>query len=131
MGRVAAVLLSFFILAGCSTASWIVDPPPRITDLYVTEDDVIEYFERLSGTEPSDPDAVLYNPETDRYEVRAIEYQRGLTKTIMYEIQRERISEFAEDYSRETFGTAIKRDLGTAGICGVIIAVAIAVLLGL
>ncbi|MBN1882813.1 MAG: hypothetical protein JW885_11610 [Deltaproteobacteria bacterium] len=97
----------------------------------MTEDDVVEYFGRISKQEPSDPDAVLYNPETDRYEVKAPTYKKALTKSVMYEIQKEKIIAFSRDYHRETFGKAVKKDLGTAGIWSVIIAVAIAVFSGL
>ena len=124
--------VTFFLIfatQGCSTASWIVNPPPSVSDLYVTEDDVAAYFDRISETEPSDPDAVLYNPETDRYEVKAPAYKRGLTKTIMYEIQKEKISEFAEDYQRETLGKVLKKDL-TMTVVGVILAIVGVVVIG-
>jgi len=124
------LVLVLVLTTGCSTASWIVNPPPHVSELYVTEDDVVEYMDRLSDMEPPDPDAVLYNPETDRYEVKAPVYKRGLTKSIMYEIQKEKINEFAEDYQRETFGKALKKDLGTMGAWSIIIAIAIAVFSG-
>jgi hypothetical protein len=107
------LFIALFLLSGCSTASWLINPPPNVSDLYVTEDDVVEYFDRLSDQTPSDPDAVLYNPETDRYEMKSGTYKKALTKSVMYEIQKEKIEEFAEDYNRETLGKAARKDLTT------------------
>lgn len=129
--RFTLALALALMMTGCSTASWIVNPPPHSSGLYVTEDDVADYFDRIADQTPSDPEAVLYNPETDRYELKSGAYKRALTKSVMYEIQKEKIGEFVEDYQRETLGGAIKRDLATAGVTIILVLIAIVAIAGL
>lgn len=124
--KTAVIAIIIFSFSGCSTASWVISPPPHVETLYVTENDVIAYMDRLSQMD-GDPDAVLYNPETDRYEMRADVYKRALTKSIMYEIQTEKIDEFAGDYERETFGKAFKKDLTSIGIGGILLLIGLTV----
>jgi hypothetical protein len=120
-----AVVAAWLILAsyGCSAASWVVHHNPPASDLLVTEADVDEVIEGLSKGEPADPEAVLYNRTTDRYELKPETYKRALRDGIMRRAQDKKIEEFLEDYRPETFGGALKRDLGTAGIVVILLGV--------
>ena len=129
MGRIAAVMLCCFVLAGCSTVSWIVDPPPGIYDLYCTENDVLKALGGLEETTPEDPEAVVYNETEQRYELKPEVYRRAVTDGIIKRIRDEKIAAFAEGYTDYRLTDAVKRDMGTAGITAILLLVVFAVIL--
>ena len=129
MGKVAAVLVSCFVLAGCSTVSWIIDPPPHITDLYYTEEDVLKVLSDLDAEVPVDPEAVLYDKIGGRYELKPQAYRKAVTDGIVKRIRDDKIEDFARDYTEYRFIDAVKRDIGTAGITAILLFVVVAVIL--
>jgi len=129
MGRIAAVLFCCFVLAGCSTAAWIIDPPPKVDDLFYTEEDVLAVLGDLDEIEPKDPEVVLYNETAGRYELKPEVYRRAVTDGIVKRIRDEKIRAFAEDYTGYRLADAVKRDMGTAGITAVLLLVVVAVIL--
>lgn len=129
MGKVAAVLVCCLVLAGCSTASWIIDPPPRITDLYYTEEDVLEVLNELDGKVPTDPEAVLYDEIDGRYTLKPETYRNAVTDGVIKRIRDGKIEEFARNYTGYRLVDAVKRDLGTAGITVILLLVVFAAIL--
>ena len=120
---VPALILLLVYSSGCSTASWVVHRNPPASDLFVTEADVDAVIEELSKTGPKDPVAVLYNQTTDRYELKPETYKKALRDGIIKRIQDQKIRAFLEDYRPETFGEALKKDVGTAGILVVLLGI--------
>ena len=100
------IILSFLILSGCSTISYVINPQPDISDLYYTEEDVRDKIDELStgdakGQIVFDGEHYIMSPEAYKHAVRD-----GVTN----EIQAEKIQEFADDYKRETFFGSLKKD---------------------
>lgn len=129
MGRVAAVITCCLLLTGCSTMSWIIDPPPRITDLYYTEADVLEVLSELDGEVPADPDVVLYDEVDGRYELKPEAYLNAVTDGVIKRIRDSKIENFARNYTGYRLVDAVKRDLGTAGITAILLIVVVAAIL--
>ena len=129
MGKIAAIIACCYMLAGCSTVSWVIDPPPKITDLYYTEEDVLEVLSDLDGETPVDPEAVLYDKIEDRYELKPEAYREAVTDGIVTRIRDGKIEKFARDYTGHRFMDAVRRDMGTAGITAILLIVVVAVIL--
>lgn len=129
MGRIAAVLVCCLVLTGCSTVSWIINPPPRITDLYYTEEDVLEVLSELEGEVPADPEAVLYDEIDDRYELKPEVYRNAVTDGIIKRIRDRKIEDFAQNYTGYRLVDAVRRDVGTAGITAILLLMIVAAIL--
>lgn len=127
MGRLKRFIggfLAFFVLfsfSGCSTLSWVVNPPPKATDLMYTEEDVMSVISALEEKGPGDPEAVVFDGE--RYLLKPSVYKRALRDGIIRRVQEQKVGEFIGDYRRETFFGALKKDLGTAGFVVLIVVV--------
>lgn len=113
--RLKRLLLLLFIvtLPGCSSVGWLIHHNPPASDLYVTDEEVAECIAELS-VEPQDNNAVVYNPDTDRYEIRPDAYAKALKDGIMYRLTKEKIAKFTADYKEDKLSTALKRDAGTS-----------------
>lgn len=111
-GRIG-ILFGALLLSSCSMISLTLHHNPPVESLFPTDEDVANCIASLS-TEPTDSDAVLYNEDTDRYELRSDVYERALRDGIMYKLQKEKVAEFTKDYKEEKFGDAAKKDAGTA-----------------
>ncbi len=118
---VAAFLLSS--ICGCSTASWIIHHNGTTDDLVFTETDVDAVIDELSLVQQGYSGAVLYNSLTERYELAPDTYKRALRDGIIRRIQDKKIKEFLKDYRPETFMSALRKDLGTAGILVILLGV--------
>ena len=119
-GVVACLFLS---IGGCSTASWIIHHNGTVDDLTIAEADVDALINELSLAQPENPDAVLYNTSTERYELTPDIYKRALRDGIIRRIQDKKIKEFFEDYRPETFISAFRKDLGTVGVLVILLGV--------
>jgi len=129
MGRIAAILMCCFVVAGCSTMSWIIHPPPHITDLYYTEEDALEVLSELDREVPLDPEAVMYDEIDGRYELKPEAYRNAVTDGVIKRIRDNRIENFAREYTGYRLMDAVKRDMGTAGITAILLIVVVAVIL--
>ena len=113
--------LSIFITYGCATISHVVNPPPRATDLLYTEEDVMDVIDELSRSEVKDEDAVYFDGE--RYSLKSEVYKKAVKDGVIKRVQEKKIRDFIGEYDRETFGDAVKKDLGTMGLVVLIVTI--------
>jgi hypothetical protein len=90
--------------------------PDLAMALTVTDKDVDKKIEELSLKEPLDKEGVLYNPETDRYEMKAELYKRAVRDGILYDILKEKTDSLVETYKPDTFWGCLKGDLIMFGL---------------
>jgi len=110
MGRIIILLALCFCLTGCGTVAYLVNPPPKAGDLYVTEDDVLAVIESLDE-EQSNPDAVVYNPNTDRYEITPEAMERAVSDSVMKKAYEANIEEAVEKMDGWNLGAVFRRDV--------------------
>jgi hypothetical protein len=123
IGTLVFVVCVLAVLSGCSTASWIIHHNPKADALIITEDDVDVIIDELSGTQPSNPGVVVYNGNTDRYELTPDTYRKAIKDGIVRRIQDKKIREFLETYRPEGFFDAFRKDMGMAGFVILILGV--------
>jgi hypothetical protein len=103
------------VLSGCSTASWVIHHNKTADVLVISEADVDAMIDELSTAQPSDSSVVLYNKDTDRYELTPDTYKKAIRDGIIRRVQDRKIREFLDDYRPEKVTDALRKDMGTAG----------------
>ncbi len=116
MAMILSCLICLLVIAGgCSSASWIIHHNSSSDDLLITEADVDAMITELSLEQPVDSEKILYNETTDLYELTPDAYRKAIRDGIIRRIQDNKISAFLENYRRESFTDALRKDMGTAG----------------
>lgn len=121
LSKIAAIVILsglvclLVVTSGCSTASWIIHHNGTADDLTITEADVDAMIDELLSAQPENPETVLYNKTTDRYELTPDAFRKAIRDGIIRRIQDKKIGEFLENYHFESFTDALRKDFGTGG----------------
>lgn len=126
--RLIAIVLVLLLggpMIGCSTVSFIIDPPPKGEKLVYGEEDVLrtikEMQEKGEASGKSGDPAVTYNKTSGKFEMSPDAYERAVRDGILAKVQEKKIKEFLAEYRRGTIKDAMLKDAGMT-LFGVVLA---------